>query len=300
MRPQNALTKTFPSLPPAIADDITSCELTDAVKAEVLDFLTQRPLHNVMLIGLIIDNGLVSPLNRGTFHGCRNRKGELEGVALIGHVTLMETRTDRALVRFAELASKCTSTHMLMGESQRVREFWSWYAEDGQDVRRVCGEHLLEVRLPVEVRENVSGLRLAMPDDLDLIMPVHAEMAFAESGVNPLETDPVGFRARCLRRIEKKRTWVWIEAGELIFKADIVSDTPHATYLEGVWMNPNHRSKGLGLRCLSQLVRELLAKNPRASVCVFVNEQNADALRFYQRAGFKDRGIFDTAFLKRT
>jgi predicted GNAT family acetyltransferase len=129
-------------------------------------------------------------------------------------------------------------------------------------------------------------------------MPVHAQMAFEESGVNPMESDPVGFSARCLRRIEQKRTWVWIESGELIFKADVISDTPAAWNLECVWLNPAHRSKGLGLRCLSQLVRELLTQKPRASVCVFVNEQNLAALNFYQRAGFKDRGIYDTAFLK--
>jgi uncharacterized protein len=299
MHLQNALAKTFPPLAPIIVNDVVTTELTADEEAEVLGFLTHRPLHNVMLIGLIVDNGLVSALNRGTFYACRNRSGELEGVALIGHVTLMETRTDRALIRFAELAAKCTSTHMIMGESQRVREFWAWYSDDGQEIRRLYGEHLLELRMPVEVRQAVSGLRLATSDDLDLIMPVHAQMAFEESGVNPLEADPVGFRSRCLRRIEKSRTWVWIESGELIFKADIVSDTPDSSYLEGVWINPAHRSKGFGLRCLSQLVRDLLEKKPHASVCVFVNEQNVDALNFYQRAGFKDRGIFDTAFLKK-
>ena len=279
-----------------IADEVTICALTNSAQAEVVEFLSQRPLHNVILIGLILDNGLVSPLNRGTFYGCRNRAGELEGVALIGHATLMETRTDRALAEFANLATQCVSTHMIMGESCRVREFWSYYAEGGQPLRKALGEHLMELRFPFAVLEDVSGLRLATAEDIDLVIPVHAQMAFEESGVNPLETDPLGFRARCLRRIEMGRTWVWIESGELIFKADIVSNTPAVVYLEGVWLNPGYRSKGLGSRCLSQLAKDLLAQNTGASVSVLVNEENSAAIRFYERVGFKHRGIFDTVF----
>src|SRR5215813_11301701 len=300
---ESALAKTHQTLPPSTAaDDVTTCLLTDVDKAEVLDFLNVRPLHNVMLIGFILDNGLASPLNRGTFYGCRNRKGELEGVALIGHVTLMETHTERTMLRFADLASKCTSTHLVMGDRQTVGDFWNYYSDGAhasgvllqagglrteKEVRRACREHLLALRFPVQVKPTVVGLRLATPEDLDLILPVHAQLAFEESGVNPLETDPEGFRARCLRRVEMKRTWVWIESGTLIFKAEVISDTPHVVYLEGVWTNPNYRSKGYGSRCLSQLMRDLLSTRPRASVCVFVNEKNPAALRFYERVGFK-------------
>src|SRR5262245_62411508 len=101
---ESALAKTHQTLPPtAAADDVTTCLLTDVDKAEVLDFLNVRPLHNVMLIGFILDNGLVSPMNRGTFYGCRNHAGEIEGVALIGHVTLMETHTECKMLLFWDL-----------------------------------------------------------------------------------------------------------------------------------------------------------------------------------------------------
>ena len=35
-------------------------------EAEALAFLAAEPLHNVYMSGFIRDNGLVSPLNRGT------------------------------------------------------------------------------------------------------------------------------------------------------------------------------------------------------------------------------------------
>src|SRR3954468_21448206 len=69
-------------------------------EGEVLDFLAERPVHTVVMAGLIRDNGLESPFNRGTFYACRDSAGSLAGVALIGHATFVEARTDSALRAF--------------------------------------------------------------------------------------------------------------------------------------------------------------------------------------------------------
>src|SRR5919205_526007 len=185
--------------------------------AEVLEFLAQRPIHTVAMMSLIHDNGMVSPLNRGTFYGCRDANGQLEGVALVGHATLMETVSDRALAALAQVARQCPSTHMIMGEKERVADFWSHYSEAGRRQRLACREWLFELTRPVEAREPVSALRQAKPCELGLVMPIQAALALAESGVNPLEVDPEGFRQRCLRRIEQGRTWVVVEHGRLLF-----------------------------------------------------------------------------------
>ena len=41
--------------------------LTTNNEAEVLEFLSERPIHTVAMMGFIRDNGIVSPLNRGIF-----------------------------------------------------------------------------------------------------------------------------------------------------------------------------------------------------------------------------------------
>ena len=146
------------------------------------------------------------------------------------------------------------------------------------------------------VHEPIAGLRRATLEDLALVMPVHAQMAFDESGVNPSELDPIGFRLRCARRIEQGRVWVWIENGRLLFKADVVSDTPEVVYLEGIYVNPEERQKGIGFRCLSQLSRQLLAHT--RAIGVVVNEQNNRAVKLYKRAGFKLQSCYDTIFLQ--
>src|SRR5439155_191235 len=147
-------------------------ELSASHEREVMDFLARRPIHTVGMVGLIYDNGLVSPFNRGTFYGCRNRQGQLEGVALIGHATLLETTTDRALEALVAIAQTCTSTHMIMGEEERIDDFWNYYAGDGQKMRRACRELLFELKWPVEALEEISGLRLATADDIELAMAI--------------------------------------------------------------------------------------------------------------------------------
>ena len=269
--------------------------LTAESESEVLNFLAERPLHTVAMTGFIRDNGLESPANRGSFYGVRNYRGELEGVALVGHATLMETRTQRAVLAFAGVAQKTSTTHMILGEQERVEEFWSFYEAGGQDMRLACRESLFELRAPVGEQEEATNLRLATLDELDLIVPVQAQMAFKESGIDPLERDAEGFRQRCKRRIEMRRTWILVEDGTLIFKADVISDTSEVVYLEGVWVNEKGRGAGYGVRCMSQLSRELLQHTK--AISLLVDERNKRAQTFYRKCGFQFISTYDTIFL---
>ncbi|MDQ1610838.1 MAG: uncharacterized protein QOG00_769 [Pyrinomonadaceae bacterium] len=285
-----------PYLPEADVKVMTD-QLTEGEREEVLGFLSENPVHTVVMAGFIRDNGLCSEHNRGTFWGCRNSEGRLEGVALIGHVTLVEARTRRASREFALAAQASVRKHMILGERGMVEAFWSFYADEGQPMRRACRERLFGLRRAVEITREVEGLRPATRADIDLIAPAHAAMAEAESGVNPLNTDPEGFIARCLRRIEAGRVWVVIENGRLLFKADVQADTPDVIYLEGVWVAPSERNTGFGRRCLTQLCRDLLTRTK--AVCLLANDENERAHAFYRMCGFKCEGVFDTIFLRR-
>ncbi|MDQ3804829.1 MAG: GNAT family N-acetyltransferase [Acidobacteriota bacterium] len=283
----------------------TVSELTERDRAEVLALLSERPVHTVGMVGLIRDNGIVSEHHRGTFYGCRNSGGRLEGVALVGHHTLVEARTRRALREFSLVAQACTRTHMIMGEVEAVEDFWNAYADEGRKMRRVCREVLFELRRPalsglsqlMLETDEAGGLRLATAADVDLIAPVHAALAEAESGVNPLDTDPEGFVRRCLRRIEQGRTWVVVSDGRLVFKTEVQADTPEVVYLEGVYVHPQERGTTLGRRYMGQLCRRLLART--RVLCLLANEENERAQRFYRICGFKARAVYDTIFLRR-
>src|SRR5438552_982154 len=106
----------------------------------VLDFLASHPLRTFVMSGWIKDNGVVSSLNRGTFYGCRNGLGELEGVALIGHVTLFESTSESALAAFACLTQDCASAYTVMGGKDTVGRFLNYYTRGGLPPRLVRRE----------------------------------------------------------------------------------------------------------------------------------------------------------------
>ena len=268
--------------------------LDEQQKPEVLDFLSARPLHTFILSSWIKDNGLVNSLNRGTFYGYRDESRQLRGVALVGHVTLFETRVDDALKAFSELARNCSSVRTVLSEADKIAGMGILNSDSGRSARRVCRELLLE-KHESENLNTLSTFRQANPDDLDLVVPVHAQTAFEESGINPLHVDRAGFVERCARRIKQGRVWVSIEHGRLKFKADVVSDTPDVVYLEGVYVSAEHRGNGYGARCMTQLTNQLLERTK--TVCMLVNETNSAAQKSYQKAGFKFREYYDTIFL---
>ncbi len=275
---------------------LTVAELAETEVTEVLGFLLERPIHTVIMMGMIRDNGLVSELNRGTFYGCRNSEGRLEGVALIGHATLVEARTRAAIRELAVTAQIHCGLGMFLAEQRTAEEFWNSYADAGQQMRLACRELLFRLDRTLEYREEIDGLRPATLNDLELVAPVHADMAEAESGINPLKSDRDGFLSRCARRIQLGRVWIVVKDGKLLFKADIQADTPDIVYLEGIYTAPEIRGTGLGRRCLTKLCAKL--RFGSRSVCLFVAEENRRAQAFYRMCGFRCESQYDTIFLE--
>ncbi|HYW71031.1 MAG TPA: GNAT family N-acetyltransferase [Pyrinomonadaceae bacterium] len=287
--------KTSPRWPTTSISEV--CRLDNNHQDEVLQFLGTRPLHTFIMSSWIRDNGLESPFNRGSFFGSRTQKGTLEGVALIGHITLFETESNQALGNFARLTRECPDAHTVLGRAERVDRFLDYYARGPVQPRLVCYELLFQKKAVANV-EGRAPLRQAVADDLEMIVPTHALTAFEESGVNPLAKDPERFHERCARRVEQGRVWVVTDNHKLKFKADVVSETPDVVYLEGVYVSPDHRGNGYGAQCLAQLTNQLLDRTK--SVCLLVNQANAAAQACYKKAGFEFREYYDTLYLQQT
>ena len=270
--------------------------LTAANEAEVLEFLNLRPVHTVVMTSFIQDNGLESLDNRGKFFGYRNSNGMLEGVALIGHTTLIESRSADSLHAFAIIARQSeTPIHLLMSDGTTTETFWKYYADFNQKPRKVCTELLFELSFPFLVQKCGWDVRLAKKDELEQIAEAHAEVAFIESGVDPLRTDREGFLKRTLKRIEKERTFVVFENGKLLFKADIVAETADVYYLEGIYVAPEMRGKGIGASCLAKLSLELL--NEKQHICLLTNVEFKNAHRSFEKAGYKNTDCCTTIFV---
>jgi GNAT superfamily N-acetyltransferase len=270
--------------------------LTENNRAEVLEFLNMRPVHTVVMASFIQDNGLENADNRGKFYGYRNTGGKLEGVALIGHTTLIETRSEDSLAAFAAIARQSdVPLHIMMADGKTIETFWQHYTGDNRPARKVCTELLFELNYPFFVRNCEWNVRLAEVGELEQIAVAHDEVAFIESGVSPMQKDREGFLKRCLKRIEKARTFVVFENGKLVFKADIVAETADVIYLEGIYVAPEYRGKGIGSDCLSKLGQELMQRVE--NVCLLSNVEFKGAHSSFVKAGFKNTDCCQTIFV---
>ena len=270
--------------------------LTDANTPEVLSFLSLRPVHTVVMKSFITDNGLESDLNRGDFFGYRNATGALEGVALIGHSTLVEARTDDAMHSLAIVARRSpTPIHLIMSDGIAAQSFWKYYSGNSSQPRLVCDEELFEMSFPFLVNKCAWEVRYATLQELEQVAAAQAQVALLESGIDPMVRDREGFLRRVARRIEQNRVFVVVENGRLLFKVDVVAQTDDVAYLEGVYVDADHRSRGIGSGCLAEVGLRLL--NEVENVCLLSNVEFEHAHRSFLKAGFRNTDRCTTLFV---
>ena len=280
-----------------IAPDLSRVdELRDEHQTEVLNFLAIRPVHTVVMTSFIRDNGIESPLNRGKFFGYRNSAGTFEGIALIGHSTLIEARTDEALKALAFVArSSETPIHLIMSSGAVASSFWNHLYGAAKEPSLTCTELLFEVGFPLPVQKCEYDLRTARPEELEAVAIAQAEVAEIECGVNPMLRDREGFLKRVMRRIEQGRVFVVFDGDKLVFKADIIAETNSVAYLEGVYVGPEYRGKGVASKCLSRLFLNLLERVE--NVCLLSNVEFKGAHRSFVKAGMRNTDACTTLFV---
>lgn len=274
---------------------VRAVPLDEHDRREALDFLSRRPLNTVILSGWLRERGVVNPLNRGLFYGCRDSYGDLTGIALVGRNTFFEAHSDESIRAFAECMRACPDARMVFAEEEELTRFWNHYVRNGESPRLSCGELLISIRRAPNNTDDDVDLSLATGADLDQIVAAHAELVLSETGIDPLESDADGFRMRCERRVEQGRVWVWMKSGKLIFKTDVISATPEAVYIEGLWVNPDERGKGISRRGLYSLCRRLLTGSN--AICGFVDKDNAAARSLYRAAGFVETHKYAKIYL---
>jgi uncharacterized protein len=268
--------------------------LTDRDSVEVLRFLSLRPLHTVFVAGLIRDNGFASTLNRGEFYGHRNEKGELDGVALIGEKNVIEAQDTNAFEALMTLALEHPRLQLIRGEERSIERLLSYLDRKRLAPRLICREQLFEQNVVAEGYEPVENLCPAAASDLEQVMAINSAMAFEENGTNPLKRDLRGMTERTRLRIERGRVWILAESGRIIFKADAISITPEVIFLEGVYVHPAERGRGVGSRCLAQLGRILLKR--ARSLTLIVNQEKMRVVSLYRRLNYQPRCPYLTVY----
>ena len=184
---------------------------------------------------------------------------------------------------FAEHALRGRA-RMIIGEQRAVDDLWAAIGNEmpaPRDDRP--GQPVYSIAESPPAGD--TGLRAATYDDFNVLLPACAAAHKEEIGIDPLEVDPEGVRWRTRSQIDEGRSWLWLEDGVILFKAEASAWTPSAVQIQQVWVDPVARNRGHAQRGMRDLVRLLLNIVP--TVCLFVRPENAPALRVYEAIGMR-------------
>jgi predicted GNAT family acetyltransferase len=79
----------------------------------------------------------------------------------------------------------------------------------------------------------------------------------------------------------------------VIFKAELAIVTSRTTQVQGVWVDPEFRGRGLAAAAMAAVTRDAL-RRVAPTVSLYVNDYNTAARRVYARCGFESAGTFAT------
>jgi predicted GNAT family acetyltransferase len=135
-------------------------------------------------------------------------------------------------------------------------------------------------------------VRPVRPAELEVLMPAAVAMFTEEVGVSPLRVDGgAGYRARVAELVRSGQSLAWIEDGEVLFKAEIGAVSRAACQVQGVWVAPAHRGRGIGTAGTAAVVEYARAALAPV-VSLYVNGFNGPARAAYRRVGFREVGQF--------
>ncbi|WP_326798831.1 GNAT family N-acetyltransferase [Streptomyces sp. NBC_01808] len=220
--------------------------------------------------------------------------GRLESLCYAGANLVPVCATPEAVRGFAERARRagrrCSS---IVGPAEPTAELWSLLEPAWGPAREVRARQPLMVTtsMPTEVQPDPLVRRIRK-DEMDLIMPACVAMFTEEVGISPLAGDGgLLYQARVAELVGGGRSFARVEDGEVVFKAEIGAATAHACQIQGVWVAPEHRGRGLSEIGLAAVLRYAL-REVAPVVSLYVNDFNTVARAAYRRVGFREVGAF--------
>ncbi|MEU3603236.1 GNAT family N-acetyltransferase [Streptomyces sp. NPDC006798] len=220
--------------------------------------------------------------------------GRLRSLCYSGANLVPVCATPEAVRAFADRARRtgrrCSS---VVGPAGPTAQLWrllepSW--GPARDIRP--RQPLMVAEGPAADIEPDPYVRRVRKDEMEVIMPACVAMFTEEVGVSPLAGDGgLLYQARVAELVGSGRSFARIEDGRVVFKAEIGAATTQACQIQGVWVDPEYRGRGLSESGMAAVLRYALA-DVAPLVSLYVNDYNTPARAAYRRVGFREVGAF--------
>jgi uncharacterized protein len=250
--------------------------LTGADQDAAVRLLAASPIDNVFVASRVRGSGL-----EARDLGCPiwgyEEDGRLRAMCHAGS-NLVPVNAGTAAVRaFAEYAGPRRMCSSIIGPAPVAMDLWH------QPVLAIDSDPL------VPANPEVRPMTL---DHWDAYYQAAVRMYTEEVGVSPLQGNPAGYRYYVRQLITSGRAFGVLDGDRVIFKADLGSVSRGVTQVQGVWLDPYLRGRGLAPGMMAAVVQ--LARGIAPVVSLYVNDYNAPARATYARVGFRQSGEFAT------
>ena len=229
----------------------------------------------------------------------RHLHGELVAACHVG-ANIVPVGCDEESARlFAHrLLAAGRSSGTLVGPQPVVRAMWQELRGSWEAPRAFrWNQPHLEIRQAPAVEPD-PRVRVTLATDLDALHPAAVAMYTEEVGVSP-EEGGMGemYRARVRQLIG--RGWSFArfdDHGAVEFKAEVAYASPYAAQVQGVWVRPDLRGRGIAAPAMAAVVN-LVREQVAPVVSLYVNDFNTAARAAYERVGFEQTSVFATVMV---
>ena len=270
--------------------------LTTADRDEALEVCARDTRTNVFVAARILEGALTT--FPGAVLGYEGGPG-LEAICWAS-ANLVPVECDvEAIAAFATKVRRrrrhCSS---VFGPADMVLPLWEQLRPTWGEPRAVrSSQPVLTTAGPVPPGIACDPLvRRARFDEVDLVLPAAAAMFTEEIGYPPYWGSAQAYRQGISSLIRGGHTFVRVDDGEVVFKADVGSVALGVAQLQGVWLAPRWRGQGLAEPAMAAVIEQVRAEVAEV-VTLYVNEFNAPARATYARVGFTEIGTFATVLM---
>ncbi|HHT14069.1 MAG TPA: GNAT family N-acetyltransferase [Propionibacterium sp.] len=265
-----------------------------ADRARVARFLARNPVENLFLASRISEYG-IDRRRLGAVHGFE-RDGELTSVLLDGGTLFIAGFDPDALPAYVDRLGpvrRCSSIlgpaisvlGLYVGLAERFRGSWGSVSNIRKRQPLMVLDHLPEV--PPDRR-----VRLLTMDDYPSYLEASVHMYTDEIGSSPFKYGG-GYERFVKDRLKQGDAYGIVDdRGTVIFKADLGPKLDDQAQLQGVWVAPHLRGRGISTPALAGMFHQVMERYPLISL--YVNDFNTAAIKSYERLGFTEVGALAT------